>query len=334
MLAAMIIVFFMLGGGLIAAMLNMESEIVNGPIRPLHQIATTDDSWLLQSGTTNLIDDSFVSRDLVSELQSEGFDAIGFTKTYRSAQYHDASRQVIVFDIPANLLKGEAGVVVDESLSLKIGESFVMNDEVFAVTGLTRESSSLGKEGIFLTESEFQRLGMSKELISGVFINGSHIGEPYVNSYAVYTAEEFERVNLDYWVTNGGGLPLLLASNAQIYSLAVVLCVVALGFALTKRSIIMQRAIGMTAMQVAVAEALYLGLLWLCSIPLQLLMYWLLVGQFSAASAGYAAVLSVTELAFGATGMLLVVILYFVAMALYTRHVLKSQELSGKLASS
>lgn len=334
MLGAMIIVFFMLGGGLIAAMLNMESEIVNGPNRPLREIASSEDSWLIEDGTTNLVDDSFVPSEVVSQLRSDGYDAIGFSKTYRSVQFNGSSRQVIVFDVPADLSEGKPGVVVDDSIGLSIGDSFEMNGEAFIVTGLTTGTSSLGKEAIFLDEVQFQRLGMNPELLSGAFIKGSHVGGSYADSYAVYTADEFEQVNLDYWVANGGGLPLLLATNAQIYSIAVVMCVVALGFVLTKRSIILQRSIGMTNLQAAATEALYLAVLWLISIPFQWTMYWLLVGQFKSSTTGYDGQLSVAEFTLGSAGMLLVVVLYFVAMMMYSRRALRSQMLAAKLASS
>lgn len=333
MLGVIIILFFMLGGGLIAAMLNMEGEIVNGPNRPLQELATSQDSWLIEKGTTNLVDDSFISSEIVSDLQSQGLDATGFTKTYRSIESPDGVRQVIVFDVPTKLTQGEAGVVVDESLGLEIGERFVMSGESFTATGLTKNSSSLGKEGIFLSGAEFRRLGMDPSRISGVFIRGGYPSEAYSTSYAVYTAAEFEQANLEYWSTNGGGLPLLLAGNAQIYSIAVVLCAVALGFALTLRSVVMLRAIGMTNLQVATTETAYLALLWLLSLPLQLATYWFLVGLFKS-TPGYKGELQLVEFAFGAFGMLLVVTLYFALLALYSRLALKSQLLAGKLASS
>lgn len=329
-LLSILVVFFALGGGFIAAMHNITTEIVDGPNRPLEMVADGGDSWLLQQGTNNLVDDSFVNKGVVNQLRDDGYEAIGFTRSYRAVQVGDEVHESMILDIPPALDEGELGVVVDRTFGLSVGSTISIGGQEFVTTGVTSGTSALGKEGVFLSPEQFGRLGGSPDLVTGVFIRDG-LPSDYSSDFAVYSAEEFERLNHDYWFSQGGALPLLVAQMVNVYSFAVVMCLLALAFALTRKAVVNMRAIGATVFQVMRVELAYLCIVWIISLPFQLAIYWVLVGTSRSSTPGYLGKLTVSEFAWGGGGMLLVIGFYFLIMMVYCRFALADRKLASQL---
>lgn len=325
-----LVLFFALGGGLIAGMYNIRTEIVEGPNRPLQQVASTDDSWLLQKGATNLVDDSFVPVAVIDQLRSDGYQASGFTRNYRAVTIDGEVREAMVLDTPAPLTSGDQGVVVDETLGASIGGKLLIGGHAFTVTGIATGSSALGKEGVFLSPENYHQLGGPSDLVSGVFIKDG-LPSSYRSNYAVYTAPEFEQLNYEYWETQGGSLPILVAQLVTIFTLVDVICLLALGFALTRKTLVMMRAVGATTRQVMLTDLLYLCLVWAISLPFQGVAYWYVVGTSKAQTHGYLGALTLGEFAWGSLSMLGVIVAYIVGMSFYVRRTMKNDRLAGQL---
>lgn len=329
-LLGILLVFFGLGGGFISAMHNITTEIVDGPNRPLEMVAVSGDSWLLQQGTNNLVDDSYVDKDVVDQLRDDGYEAISFTRSYRAVQVGNEVHESMILDIPPALDEGELGVVVDRTFDLPVGSTISIGGQDFVITGVTSGTSALGKEGVFLSPEQFDRLGGSPDLVTGVFIRDGLPSE-YGSDYAVYSAEEFEQLNHDYWYSQGGALPLLVAQMVNVYSFAVVMCLLALAFSLTRKAVVNMRAIGATVFQVMLVELLYLCVVWILSLPLQVFIYWLLVGSSKSSTPGYLGRLTASEFVWGAGGMLAVIGIYFLIMMGYCRYSLADRKLASQL---
>lgn len=329
--AMLIILTFFLscGGGAVAGMTNMKNEIAAGPNRPLQQVAGPGDYWVLQKGTENLVDDSFVPRDLAYKLSQKGAKAFSFTRSYRAVELPNGeNRAAIVFDTPTKLKMGSYGVVVDESLGLQIDDHIIIAGEKFIISGITAGTSSLGKEGVFLSPTEFLRLGNDTGTFTGILVKGAKPSAELTSRYAVFPAAEFEDANLQYWLTNGGSLPLLIAGLMTVGSLIIVLAVLFLGLSQTRKSLVMLRMAGATVDQVVAIEVLYLAVLWAVSLAFQFMVYWLLVMIFRLTTFGYLGSLSSGEFLGGAAAMATVVVVYAVILSVYVRLKFKTSQLT------
>lgn len=333
-LSIFLVFFFACGGGSVAAMRNMEREITEGPNRPLEAVARSGDSWLLQKGATNLVDDSFVPRDLVTELKSQGYQATGFSRSYRAVTLPSGQlRQAIVLDVPARVLEGAQGVVVDQTFGLDLNDHIYIAGQKFTVTGLTKGTSSLGKEGVFLSPTQFTKLGGDTNTYTGIFVKQGHPEGSLAAQYAVFSAGEFEEVNLEYWLTNGGSLPLMVAALLAVGVLLIVLAVLFLGLVLTRRSLIQLRMVGMSIGQIVVLEVIYLLVLWAISLAVQYFVYYLLVSLFRSTTFGYLGPMGLLEFSEGAGAMMFVVLVYLGGVTLFARLRLRTQQLTMALAS-
>lgn len=330
-LLLILVLFFALGGGLIAGMHNIKTEIVEGPNRVLDQVASPDDGWLLQKGTTNLVDDSFVPRDVVAQLRADGYNAVPFTRSYRAVYIDGDEHAALVFDTPTPLDEGDSGVVLDKTFGASIGGTISIGGQDFTVTGLTSGTSALGKEGVFLSPEQYLRLGGATDLVSGAFIDGGVPAE-YSEDYGVYTAPEFKQYNYDYWLTQGGSLPLLVAQMVNVFTFAIIVCLLALVFTLVRKVLVALRAVGATVPQIMSAELFYLICVWAVSLPFQWSVYWLVVGASKAETAGYLGALTHEEFLQGWAGMLLVILVSCIGMSVYARRALADKKLAEQLA--
>lgn len=317
------------GGALVSSMLNMKVEIVDGPNRVLKQVATPDDGWLLQKGATNLVDDSFVPREAIDQLQADGYQTVGFTRSYRAVHVGGKVHEAMVLDVPAPLDKGKQGIVTDKTLGAKMGSPIEIAGQTFTVTGITSGTSALGKEGVFLSPENYLLLGGPSDLVSGVFIDGG-VPVEYSSDYEVFTAPEFERSNYEYWFTQGGILPLTVAGILSFSTLANAVCLLALSFALRRRILTLMRAAGSSNWQVTSSELLYLLLVWAISWPVQLLFYKGFVSVSVLTTSGYRGALTMGEFAIGSLCMLAVILVYWASMHRYARRALQSHKLAGE----
>lgn len=328
-----LVFFFSAGGGVVAAMTNMKSEIVEGPNRPLEQVAQDGDYWILQGGAENIVDDSFVPRELATRLGAEGYKAVGFTRSYRAVKLPNGENHAaIVFDTPTKLVKGTNGVVVDESFGLQIDDPIIIAGEEFLVSGITTGTSSLGKEGVFLSSAEFLRLGGDPDTVTGILVKGAKPSAKLSSQYAVFSAAEFEDANRQYWLANGGSLPLLIASLMTVGSLLIVLAVLFLGLSQARKSLLMLRMVGGSLRQVWAIEVLYLAVLWTVSFGAQFLVYWVLVMNFRQKLFGYLGPLSAQEYLSGAISMAVVVVVYALILYVYLRRKFKTSQLTEAFA--
>ncbi len=305
MLPVAMVLVLGLCGGLIAAMTNLKNELVEGPNRALSSIS--DDQWfILQNGSSNLVEDSILSSELVSQLQGQGFQAIGFNRSYRSVEVEGKLKNALLFDLPSPpVVDGKPGVVVDSSLGVSVGGQIVIAGHPFRVTGLTEGTSSPGKEGVYLTKDDYQKISGESDAVFGVVLQGER---PPEGDYALFTGKEFRELNAEYWLLNGGSLTDLVATLMIIFAFLVMIFITGMVFALTRKEMVTLRSIGASSLQVAMSEVFYALMVFVPSVGVVSFVSWGMVSLFQASTPGYIGGISVVDIGTGSGAMLLVIL--------------------------
>lgn len=259
------VLFYALVLGLIAGTYSMKREIEQGGGRPLN--IDPPKYWVIQEGTRNTIQDSFIDPSLVDSLsESSSARMIGVTRSFRKMSFGSRSRPALLYSFtealnafkvePGGRLPQEGEVVIDqklaEGLHAKIGDRVQIVNTLLRVSGLTMNTSFIGNEGAFVDPQTMRATGATS--LTAIMAWGDP--GPLPAGLTKLTHSEFVLGNQQYWRDNGSSLAKILLDTYRQFGALLLLGIVLFTLAIRRKELATMRANGARIIQIMAIEAI------------------------------------------------------------------------------